>query len=51
MRDGRRWKMGNIKTTHILGIITIVELITTKSMAASVILWALYGIYCYYQYD
>ena len=34
-----------INTIHILGIITLAELIISGSMGSSVMLWILYGIY------
>lgn len=43
--------MSKIKVVHLLGIITIVELIATRGMLGSVILWVGLGIYKYYQYD
>lgn len=40
--------MDKVKTTHILGVITLAELIITKGMFFSVIIWICYGIYKYY---
>jgi len=34
-----------IKTTYILGVISILELIITKELGGSVLLWILYGLY------
>lgn len=34
-----------IKSIHILGVITVLELLITKEMIGSVLLWILYGFY------